>query len=275
MEDNTKHGSGVEPPIDSGRLAIDAADLLISDKAAWETWSVTVSAKTCGHKRSLGINKKSGVLKFTPTSCRTYGHQPCAEQKVKDYLKTIHRNLDGRTSGYMTVMDEEEFDPNRLKHRLSEFRAPWIDDVFDFYRGSSTASTVRSRLSRHVELTGRLSPRTMDPVDDLLGAAAYALRLPGMRRFSGTRWRIRPGDGESVSHSFGSMFEDEKERFLEEVADLVLERYGVRIDAADPMSYGSKITMDQYIACGDEVRSRVETDDQPDEMSKGPDETSV
>ncbi len=63
------------------------------------------------------------------------------------------------------------------------------------------------------------------------------------------------------------MFEDEREKFLEEVADLVFERYGVRIDPTEPMSYGSKITMAQYIVCGDEVRSRVDSDDEPDETS--------
>jgi hypothetical protein len=273
MQDNANSGEGAQQPR-LIRASFDPDDLLISDNAAWETWPVTASAKTCGHKRSLGINTKNGGLKFTPTSCKTYGHQPCAEKIVKGYLRTIWMNLDGRTSGYMTVMDEADFNPKRLKHRLSDFRASRIDDVFDFYRVIYRADRTVTIIST-LELTGRLSPRTMDPVDDMVGAAAYALRLPGMRRFHGTRWRIGPGDGESLSHSFGSMFEDEKERFLGEVADLVFERYGVRIDPTHPMSYRSKITIDQYTACGDEVRSRVDGDEQPDETSKEPDDTSV
>ena len=95
-------------------MSIDAADLLISDDAAWEAWPVTDSAKTCGRVRSLGINKKSGDLRFTPVSCRSYGHQPCAERLVKGFLRTIYKNLDGRTSGHMIVMDESEFDPGTI-----------------------------------------------------------------------------------------------------------------------------------------------------------------
>jgi hypothetical protein len=274
MADTTNPDEGAQHPPRLIRAFLDPGDLLISNQAAWETWPVTDSAKTCGRVRNLGINKKTGDLRFTPVSCRSYGHQRCAERLVKDYLRTIHTNLDGRTSGYMTVMDEADFNPDRLKHRLSDFRASRLDDPFDWYRAvRRTNGTVE--IVSTLELTGRLSPRTMEPVDDVLGAAAHALRLPGVVSFRGTRWHIRLDDGESLSHSFGSMLEDEKERFVGEVADLVFERHGVRIDPEHPGSYPSKITMDQYIACGDEVRSRVETDEQPDETSKEPDDTSV
>jgi hypothetical protein len=266
MADTTRNNRNDGNSPTPGPLAIDAADLLISDEEAWEMWPVTKSAQSCGRKRSLGINTKSGALKFTPTRCGTYGHQPCAERIVMGYLRTIGANLDGRTSGFMTVMDEADFNTDRLKHRLSDLRPARLDDVFDFYRVIHRVDgtvTITSTL----ELKGTKSPRTMEPVEDLPAAAAHALRLPGLVKFHGTRWHIKPEEAESVSHSFGSMFEDEREEFLEEVADLVFERYGVRIDPTEPMSYGSKITMAQYIVCGDEVRSRVDGDDEPDETS--------
>jgi hypothetical protein len=266
MEDTTSNNRNDGDSATPGSFAIGAADLLISDKAAWEVWPVTKSAQSCGRKRSLGINTKSGALKFTPTSCGTYGHQPCAERIVKGYLRTIDANLDGRTSGYMTVIDEADFNTDRLKHRLSDLRPARLDDVFDFYRVIHRVDGTVTVVST-LEMTGRLSPRTMEPVGDLLAAAAHGLRLPGLVKFHGTRWHIPPEKEESASHSFGSMFEDEREEFLEEVADLVFERYGVRIDPTEPMSYGSKITMAQYIVCGDEVRSRVDGDDEPDETS--------
>jgi hypothetical protein len=266
MEDTTNSDSNGQDPSPPSPLAIGAADLLISDEKAWEMWPVTKSAQSCGRKRSLSINTKNGVLKFTPTSCRTYGHQPCAERIVKGYLRTIGANLDGRASGHMVVVDEADFNTNRLKHRLSDLRPARLDDVFDFYRAIHRVDGTVTIIST-LEMKGTKSPRTMEPVEDLLSAAAHALRLPGLVKFHGTRWRIKPEEGESVFHSFGSMFEDEREEFLIEVADLVYERYGVRIDPTHPMPYRSKITMAQYIECGDEVRSRCDAEEVPDETS--------
>jgi hypothetical protein len=255
----TNTSDDVQRPSLRPRSSLEAAGLLISDDAAWKKWPLTDSAKTCGRVRTLGINTKTGNLWYVPVSCRSYGHRPCAERLVKGYLRTIYANLDGRTSGYTTVMDEADFDPARLKHRLSDFRASRHDDRFDWYRAVRRTDGSVTVVSM-VQLGGRLPPVSMEPVDDLLAAAAQALRLPGVVRFTGTRWERQPDedtDGGGLSLVLGRMFEDEREAFLEEVAAEVLRRHGVKIDSAHPLVYPRHITVSQYVACADRVLART------------------
>jgi hypothetical protein len=97
----------------------------------------------------------------------------------------------------------------------------------------------------------------MEPVDDLLVFAAEALRLPGVVGFRGTHWPIKPpSDGGPDLHSFGSFTDETKEAFLVAVADEVERCLGVKLDPINPLTYGSGITVEQYIECGDAVRMR-------------------
>ena len=257
MEDPTNSSSGVQPPTGRGGLAIDAADLLISDEAAWEMWPVTESAKTCGRVRNVGINTNTGNLWFVPVPCRTYGHRPCTEKLVKSFLRTIQMHLVENPSGFVIVMAEDDYEKDRLKHRFSDFRSSGRADRSDWYRAVKRTNGTVTVIST-VRLVGRLEPVSMEEVEDLLGAAAEALRLPGVASFTGSRWPLLPDDDDgSVSHSFGRMFEDEREAFLVEVADEVYRRHGVRIDPGNPLMYPRRITMDEYIACAEAVKERT------------------
>jgi hypothetical protein len=237
-------------------LAIDAAELLISDKEAWKELSPTKSAVGCGMGQKLGVSTRNGEIVTFHPPCRSYGHKPCAEKAVERHLRAIQQNLDAGQSGWVAVVDEGDFDKDLLRDRLYRYRLKHPGDARAWYRVVKRNDGTRRILST-VLLGGRLPPVSMKPVDDLLASAAEALRLPGVVGFRGSRWPVKTGeDGSSDLHSFGSFTDETKEVFLEAVAEEVERRTGVKVDPMHPLRYGSDITIDQYIECGDAVRER-------------------
>ncbi len=255
MEDRAFSESVRGAPESQDRLILNASNLLISDDDGWNQQSPTKSALGCGSGQKLGVSRRNGdLITFSPP-CRSYGHRPCAEAQVRKHLGTIGRNLGGGRSGWVAVVEEDDFDKDLLKDRLYRYRLKHRDDLWAWYRVVKRSDGTRWILST-VPLGGRLPPVSMEPVDDLLVFAADALRLPGVAGFRGTWWPIKPPkSGSTDLHSFGSVTSETKEAFLVATAKEVEQRFGVRIDPMEPLEYGNGITVDQFIECGDAVRA--------------------
>jgi hypothetical protein len=256
MEDTTSNSRDDGNSPTPGPLAINAVDLLISDKVAWQALPPTRSALGCGRGQKLGVSMRNGELVSFFPPCRSYGHKPCAEVNVKGHLDAISRNLRNDRSGWVAVISEEDYDSDLLRDRLYRYRLKHPGDTGAWYRVVKRTDGTRWVMAT-VPLAGRLPPALMEPVDDLLMFAAEALCLPGVLGFRGTPWPVKAIEtGGSDVHSFGSFTDETKEPFLVAVADEVEKQYRVRIDPMDPLEYRNGITFEQYVECGDAVRAR-------------------
>jgi hypothetical protein len=120
MEDTTKSDSGVQSPIAHGRLAIDAADLLISSQAGWDAAPTPKFADACDSLLVYGIYLNTGDTASIPVECHSWDHQRCAVQHALSELRKLQRVLGASGGVYYARIPVDDFVSARLCDRRYE-----------------------------------------------------------------------------------------------------------------------------------------------------------
>ena len=288
MEDNTKHGSGVQPPTDSGRLSIDAADLLVSSQSGWDAAPAPKFADACDSLRVYGVYLDNGVTTSNPVKCNSWDDQPCAEKHAIEELGKFINLLAGAEVAFHARVPVTEFVPRRLSDRRNRWQGKVGRVWYRWYRRADGKVWV---IASH-PLGGRDEPRVFTQTNNPLRFAAVALRQPGVRRVDGSSVKKAQRElveslraaAKNVEESdsaesdtddperveveaeddngpkvkwFKPSSHDRWEERTEVAAVVAKELYGVDVNPAYPVVSGSGFTVEQWVECLKVAESRM------------------
>ncbi len=239
MKDRSTNPSTSQPPD-----RFDPASLLISNAFAWEGVPESKSAASCGKTYRWGMRLSTGLDICTPTRCRTWWHQPCAESLARATLTVIHNAVSITGDAYLAVIKTSDLRNNLIagrRHAKEDKLGRWV-----WYRQINRKDGTTFIIASD-PLTGRYEPNSFHRLDDPLAVAAGALALPGVIRVDGSR---KDGDDRHGSNEdtviFGASGKVFHARVQRLAADIARERLGVDVNPFEGAAADGLITSEQW-----------------------------